>query len=68
MTPTTAAQVPRNDFKAAHAYYLANQPLDADEYRILVHTFDDPEEFMARTSSWNVRQRKPRTLWEELVS
>ena len=49
------AKIPRNDFVAAEAYYLARGWLSSGEYTILMQLQDDTDQFEAKTTGWDVR-------------
>ena len=49
------ADVPRNDIKAARAYYEAHdKSISSEEWRVLYHLQDDPRAFERASKSWTV--------------
>jgi hypothetical protein len=51
----TVWELPRNDLKAAKAFYLENGArLTQDEWLVIWRTQDDPTELEAMADGWNV--------------
>lgn len=48
--------IPRNDFKAATAYYKKHKPITADEYEMLSLLQDDVRAFLMNTQDWQIEE------------
>jgi hypothetical protein len=65
---TTIWNLPRNNLKAALAFYKAKDgPLTIDEWRVIWRSQDDPAELEALAKDWNVENEPAPNLLDDLL-